>query len=58
MENLENKKQRKAFETNTSELADWEVAIIAKSENLNKPALAAFFGVTEDQIEQALSKKK
>ena len=34
-----------------------EASIIAKSEKLNIPALAAFFSVTEDEVKAALAKK-
>lgn len=34
-----------------------EASIIAKSEKLNIPALAAYFSVTEDEVKAALAKK-
>ena len=34
-----------------------ELAIIAKSETLNEPALCAYFSVTHDEVKAALSKK-
>jgi hypothetical protein len=36
---------------------DLELQIINRSETLNIPALCAFFGVTEDVVRTALSKK-
>lgn len=40
-----------------SVISDLETSIIAKSEKLNIPALAAFFSVTEDEVKAALAKK-
>jgi hypothetical protein len=36
---------------------DLEASIIARSEDLNIPALCAFFGVTDDVVKIALTKK-
>jgi len=44
-------------QVNTNKLTDLESAIIARSESLNIPALAAFFMVTEDTVKNALAKK-
>lgn len=38
-------------------ISDLEASIIARSEKLNIPALAAFFSVTEDEVKAALAKK-
>jgi hypothetical protein len=40
-----------------SVISDLEASIIAKSEDLNIPALAAFHEVTEDVVKAALAKK-
>ena len=40
-----------------SVISDLEASIIARSEKLNIPALAAFFSVTEDEVKAALAKK-
>lgn len=40
-----------------SVISDLEASIIARSEKLNIPALAAFFSVTEDVVKAALAKK-
>lgn len=41
----------------TASISDLEASIIAKSEKLNIPALAAFYSVTEDVVKAALAKK-
>lgn len=38
-------------------ISDLEASIIARSEDLNIPALAAFFSITEDEVRTALTKK-
>ena len=40
-----------------SVISDLEASIIARSEDLNIPALAAFHEVTEDVVKAALAKK-
>lgn len=40
-----------------SVISDLEASIIARSEDLNIPALAAFFSITEDEVKAALAKK-
>ena len=66
MPNLENKEFEVADGAGVSKatlkqpkrvISDLEASIIAKSESLNIPALAAFFSVTEDVVKTALSKK-
>ena len=41
----------------TASISDLEASIIARSEKLNIPALAAFHQVTEDEVRAALAKK-
>ena len=41
----------------TTSISDLEASIIARSEKLNIPALAAFYSVTEDEVKAALAKK-
>ena len=41
----------------TASISDLEASIIARSEDLNIPALAAFFSVTENEVKAALAKK-
>lgn len=41
----------------TTSISGLEAWIIAKSDAMNIPALAAYFGVGEDVIKQALTKK-
>ena len=38
-------------------ISDLEASIIARSEELNIPALAAFFSIAEDEVKAALTKK-
>jgi hypothetical protein len=64
MENLENKEieivekpTKKAAGTSGHVLTELEINIIARSEDLNLPSLASFFGITEDEVKNALAKK-
>ena len=68
MENLENNeletldstgviKPRTKTKVVEPTLTPLEQNIINKSENLNIPALCAFFGVTDDVVKSALAKK-
>lgn len=41
----------------TASISDLEASIIARSEDLNIPALASFHQVTEDEVRAALAKK-
>jgi 3-deoxy-D-manno-octulosonate 8-phosphate phosphatase KdsC-like HAD superfamily phosphatase len=41
----------------TASISDLEASIIARSEDLNIPALASFHEVTEDVVKAALAKK-
>lgn len=47
-------KKRKAFGT---ELTDLELSVIARSEDLNIPALCSFFELREEQVLEILAKK-
>jgi len=55
MENNETTKTTKT--TVKPELTNLERVIILRSEQLNIPALAAFFEITEDEVKAALAKK-
>ena len=54
MEELKEETKVKAVK---SVISDLEASIIARSEDLNIPALAAFHEVTEDVVKAALAKK-
>ena len=49
--------KRKALGKVEPVLSPLEQQIIGRSENMNVPALAAFFSVTEDVVKAALAKK-
>ena len=63
MENIETneelvpaKKTRKAFGTETPELTEVEAGILARRNELNFPALQAFYGLTETELQTILDK--
>lgn len=56
MDNLETKETIKT-KTVKPVISNLEASIIARSEDLNIPALAAFFSITEDEVKAALAKK-
>jgi hypothetical protein len=62
MENLENKIEEvvettKIKTAKKAELTSLEVQVIARSEDLNKPALCSMFEITHDELETILAKK-
>jgi hypothetical protein len=62
MENLENKIEEIVETTKVklvkkTELTSLEAQVIARSEDLNKPALCSMFEITHDELETILAKK-
>jgi hypothetical protein len=68
MENLENKIEEvvttidssgitKIKSTKKVELTSLEAQVIARSEDLNRPALCSMFEITHDELETILAKK-
>jgi hypothetical protein len=62
MQNLENNIEEvvettKVKSTKKAELTSLEAQVIARSEDLNKPALCSMFEITHDELETILAKK-
>jgi len=65
MQNLENNieevvettKVKSTKKVESTELTSLEAQVIARSEDLNKPALCSMFEITHDELETILAKK-
>jgi hypothetical protein len=62
MQNLENNIEEvvettKVKTVKKTELTSLEAQVIARSEDLNKPALCSMFEITHDELETILAKK-
>jgi len=56
MENLENNELTPAKKTKQAELTSLEAQVIARSADLNEPALCAMFELTHEQVSEILAK--